>query len=260
MGYGSYNADTIDSLIVPKYPALGTQTVLGWNVVPGAEKALTLADIEAAILAADGVIKFYPVVAKVTNVDVTVNWADDTEETVSANPELFTVIPAKAIDGYKLAYWTVEKDGKQIAEFYTDEIIYRFDDKGYTVSTVYVEDDEYVEREPEAFLYSTTKLGKVIISGVLQLPGDAKIIDAGIVYSGKAFTEDTLRDGTAVNVVTKHATSLDRKYVVYTLTLNVSKLAETTVYAASYLTYVNADGHVVTVYSDVEAVYYNANK
>lgn len=259
MGYGSYNADTIDSLIVPKYPALGTQTVLGWNVVPGAEKALTLADIEAAILAADGVIKFYPVVAKVTNVDVTVNWADGTKETVSANPELFTVIPAKAIDGYKLAYWTVEKDGKQIAEFYTDEIIYRFDDKGYTVSTVYVEDDEYVEREPEAFLYSTTKLGKVIISGVLQLPGDAKIIDAGIVYSGKAFTEDTLRDGTAVNVVTKHATSLDRKYVVYTLTLNVSKLTETTVYAASYLTYVDADGHVVTVYSDVEAVNYNAN-
>ena len=167
--------------------------------------------------------------------------------------EQVKVIAANASDGEKFSHWTVNEKPICYNESYTFTVY-----KDITVTSVYIEEAEEVQKEVSVLCNVSYAKGKVKFLSKYSVPADVghKVIKAGVVATDstgytaiqEAQQELTL-DTTATIRLKKYGATTDLYLANFTQYLKTSR--STTWYARGYITYQNDSGEQYTVYSDI---------
>lgn len=266
LSYVSVAQGDLETLVLHANASIGALNVVGWKIA-GTEEVLTNDTFRTAVAAAiaNGTVLYLEPAVEKTTVDVEIYWGKDDEMvdnveldsvvTVFAGEYAYITAPVK--EGYKFLGWLTAN-----GVLTNKTLVYKFTEDDFRVIAIYAEenDDDIVVIIPGATTRLETEFtygeGKIYLNGIFQIPEGCTMVEAGIIYSTVEDAELTL-DGE--NVKVKKVSGLEGKEnVTYNLTLNTTK-DEVTVYACAFITYVDANGVIQTVYSDVEVVDYSIN-
>lgn len=260
--YLSANQTDVEALTLHPNASVGTLDVIGWRVA-GDDRVLTQETYRQAVAEAiesGNILYLEPAISKSTvEVAINVGTLQDSDyalhriQTVYAKEYVYVNAPATDL-GY-FSHWEV--NGEVIA---SEILIYKFErNVAYTVVARYSPTPTAVGEAPVVRLDTDapTGGGKIHLNGIYQIPAGFTLSDAGIVYTtDKALgtTSDFEIDTEGVKV--RKASGLeDKENATYNLTLNTTK-TEVTVWARAFMTLVNAENQIITVYTDIECISY----
>ena len=260
--YLSANQADVETLTLHPNASVGTLDVIGWKIA-GDDRVLTLETYRQAVAEAievGNILYLEPAISKST-VEVAINVGSD----LSTDYELhrihtvyakeYVYINAPAVDSGYFSHWEV--NGEIIA---SKVLIYKFErNVAYTVVARYSTTPTAVGEEPTIRLDTDapTGGGKIYLNGIYQIPAGFTLSDAGIVYTTDETIGTTSDFGTDTEgVKVRKASGLeDKENATYNLTLTTTK-TEITVWARAFMTLVNEENQIITVYTDIECISY----
>ncbi len=231
-----------DAIVFPNDPTQVGFDFAGWN--------MTEADIQAAIAAGEDVEVLATWTKQIVKVQVTVTGGAGTGE-YNANSAV-TVTANAAPAGQKFAYWT-DADGN--IKSYTESYKF-FPTQDTEVIAVFVAEDVAVK---ETILVSldtidtTSVADKNVFYYSWYCPSEYEFVDAGILAVNKNnYNEDTFYIGTTDSNVFDRGPSGANLIPANTYSWTKSNVTSgQTWMAMAYVQYKDADGNIITVYSDI---------
>ncbi len=243
-------AEELEGLTIPDVPVKTGYKEGIWNMtLDDIKEEFAKEDVEVII-----VTPVYPKIEEKATVNVVGGTIKGTNQQTTSEYILNTVVTLvadTAAEGMKFAYWTNESGTvlgyNEAYSFYLE--------KDITLTAIFVEDEEAVEKIGTAEITSVVKnlsTNKVSVVAMLIVPEGCAIDYAGVVASTNSAHADNL---TAANAPIK-ACKAAVGYTQYRYTWTAGNKAQKTIWARAYLVYTDQSGVSHTIYGDIVEVNY----